>query len=453
MLAAGLGFAQERPPLPFDAGPARIGMNSFGAPRSVPELQAHEVRTPDFSPTIATPPNGRPRYYVDIRYYACRPWLIHPYTGVPILRHELIRSLQTTNPDWQAVAEGLTMEQLLQPNPDLGGESLVSIEAGGMVDENNAEALQDFIEMGDAERANAAALGVDLPPGVNHISYAPYYGLYCLRVRLCIPYNPVHAGHVFRYWLRWPYRPHQGWCWSTWWWSCWRQGPRGLAIYPCRPWLTPYTSWTRVGPDWVWNVSNVNRYRSWCLYGLRYYFTNFGTPVAINPIPLVGQLGLALQPADAISVGWQRIWPYPQWRYWPYRPYCTRWYWFRPIPWFNYRYLPPVVQCSFAVPRAGGGFVPGPVPPDNADVFPVDPPRVAAAGEFEGGMPPGSFFADNFDIEMATTARPLVRPLGDHDHDGVTSVQDNPRNVNIDERGHMPIDMGDADMPPPAGGL
>ena len=452
-LGVALSQAQERPPLPFEVGEtdARVGVNSFGAPQPVPEIQSHEVCTPDLEGIIADPPIGPRRFYVDIRYYGCRPWLIHPYTGLPIPRHELIRSIATNNPAWEEMAGNMTMEELLQPRDELGGEAFVSIEEGGIVDETNPEAIREFEDMDRAERENALAAGVTLAPGVNNISYAPYYGLYCLKVRLCIPYRASLAGIAYRYWLRWPYRLHQGSCWNTWWWSCWRNGWHGHAIYPCRPWLTPYTRWTRVGPDWVWHVSSVNRYRYWCLYGLRYYCTRFGTPVAHNPLPYVGQLGLHLQPAGAVTP-WLRPWPYPYWRYWAYRPYCTRWYWFRPIPWFNYRYLPPVVQCAFAVPKSGGGFTPGPVPTDDNNVFPVEPPRVAAVG-FEQEAPAGSYFNDNFVIDQAITARPLVRPLGDHNFDGLNTNEDSPRNIRIEERGHAaPIDLNDMDVPPVVGG-
>jgi len=456
-ISFGFGFslanAQERPPLPFEAGETenRLGMNSFGTPQPIPEIQSHEVRTPDFGDVIVQPPIGPPRYYVTIRHYGCRPWLIHPYTGRPILRHDLVRSIGSNNPAWLEIADGLSMEELLEPREELGGEALVSIEDGGMVDEDNPAAIQDYLDMEAAERDNAAQAGVTIAPGIANISYAPYYGLYCLRIRICIPYNPIYAGNAYRYWLRWPYRPHQGSCWSTWWWHCWQRGVRGVGIYPCRPWLTPYTRWTRVGPDWVWHVSSVNRYRYWCLYGMRYYCTTFGTPVSINPLPYVGQLGLDVRPVAAHTTGWLRPWPYPRWRYWSYSPYCTRWYWFRPIPWFNYRYLPPVVQCAYAMPRDGGGFRPGPAPQDDVNVFPIEPPRIAAVDKqarFDQGKNANAFFLENFDIDQATTARPIVRPLGDHDGDGVNSNQDNPRNIRIEERGHaMPIDLEDTDMP------
>ena len=104
---------------------------------------------------------GVPRYYVDVRYYACRA-VVHPpvHRGRPILRHDLIRSVQIDQPRvgrrWPLKARRL--EELLRAaTTELGGEALVSIEEGGMVDEENPAALQDFVEMGEAERANAAA--------------------------------------------------------------------------------------------------------------------------------------------------------------------------------------------------------------------------------------------------------------------------------------------------------
>ena len=87
-------------------------------------------------------------------------------------------------------------------------------------------------------------------------------------------------------------------------------------------------------------------------------------------------------------------------------------------------------------------------PTDNDDVFPFDPPRVGDDARLFLNADAGGFFRNNFITEMATTARPLVRPLGDHDHDGVVTNQDNPRNIRIDERGHAaPIDLHDTDMP------
>ena len=110
------------------------------------------------------------------------------------------------------------------------------------------------------------------------------------------------------------------------------------------------------------------------------------------------------------------------------------------------------MQCSYAFPRATGGFAPGPIPVDDANAFPMDPPNLADGNFVPRGAAP-SFFTDNFETDMATTARPVVRGLGDHDGDGANTNEDNPRNIRIDERGHAaPIDLRDMDMPPVIGG-
>lgn len=439
------------PLLPFQGpdgpGPERLGLNSFGRPLLLPAIHAEQLPIPPLD-DLTLPPTGPPRIYITFRYYGCRPWFIHPYTGATLSATDLVRSVQTTNPEWQEVAKGRPLEELLKVDPDLG-EPLISIVDEGLVDENNPAAMQEWQDEQMVEMENAEKVGVRLADqAIRPIVHAPFYGLYCLRVRLCIPISTATvAGAVYRYWVRFPFKLHQPYCWSRWWWHCWYRDPftGALRIRPWRPLCVPHAFWTRSGPDWVWTVSNANRYRYWCLYGLRYYFTTFGSPLAVNRVPLVGDLHLA--PTD-LTTGFLRPWPYPTVRYWPFGPYSTRWYWFRCVPWFTYRYLPPVLQAAVAIPKDefGAGFLPAPDPGPGDDPFPPDPPRLVEGEPFAKGG--DSFFDINFDIAGACTVRPSQEPLGDSDGDGATERADMPRPL-LDEQAILDNpDLEDQDVTP-----
>jgi len=437
LLVAGAVVAQTNPGLPYEGGETRelYGMNSFGAPTMVPGLDSEQLPLPALEPEeLQVLPF--PRRYIVIRFYAIRPWFIHPYTGLELKPTDIIRSIQSDNPDWMDMAKGRSLEELL--NPPTGEEPLVSIEDGGLVDETNDAEVAAFGEEGDVEVANAAAAGVELAAPARNIIHAPFYGLYCIKIRICLPYltyNLAHPNTVWRYWVRWAYPFHQGWCWRSWWWYRWCSSGTQFVLCPYRPFCIPHAFWTRVGPDWIWHVTNPNRFRYWCLYGLRYYFTPFG-----GALPLVNQLNLGLLPPN----GWLTYWPYPPVRYWPYGPYCTRWYWYRCLPWFTYRYLPPVIQAAFAIPKPqfGAGFRP---PGDDDQPFPLDPPTIGDDGTFARSG--NSFFDVFFDVAGVSTVRPLVKPLGDHDGDGRTRIQDSARPILEEQRHPTPIDLSDTDGP------
>lgn len=436
--AAAVALAQTNPGLPYEAGETRelYGLNSFGGALMAPGIHSEQLALlPLEQDELQIRPF--PRRYIVIRFYAIRPWLVHPYTGQQLALTNVFRSVGSDNPDWLEMTKGRTLAELLEPDSETG-EPMVSIEDGGLVDESNEAEVMAFREEADAELRNAEAVGVNLGNPARNIIHAPYYGLYCIKIRICLPYlefNRANAGTVWRYWVRLAYPFHQGWCWRSWWWYrlCWNGSQ--YVLCPYRPFCIPHAFWTRVGPDWIWHVTNPNRFRYWCLYGLRYYFTPFG-----GTLPLVGQLNLSLAPAN----GWLRYWPYPPVRYWPYRPYCTRWYWFRCLPWITYRYLPPVIQAAFAIPKPefGAGFLP---PGDGPEPFPLDPPTIGDDGRFQRSG--DSFFDITFDIAGVCTVRPVVLPLGDHDGDGRTRLQDFSRPVLEEQRHAAPIDLSDADFP------
>jgi hypothetical protein len=349
------------------------------------------------------------------------------------------------------MAKGRSLEELMQPQE--GGEPLVEVTDGGLVDESNEAEVEAFAAETAVESESAKALNVDLGDPATRIVHAPYYGLYCLKIRICIPIITRVPGQVYSYWVRWPYVVHQRWCWHSWWWYHWRFVGGVWRIWPYRPLCIPHVYWTRVGPDWIWNVSNPNRFRHWCLFAHRYYFTPFGSPGAITPLPYIRQLNLSLIPPSP----WLHVWPYPLVRYWPFRPWCTRWYWYRCVPWFTYRYLPPVIQTSFAIPRSvrydpatglgGGGFIGAPDDSETSPSFPMDPPKIDANDMFEDGGE--SFFGRYFSIAGVGTERPLVKPLGDADGNGLTSSGDFARPTREEIVHSAPIDLSDTDAAPP----
>lgn len=140
---------------------------------------------------------------------------------------------------------------------------------------------------------------------------------------------------------------------------------------PYGPAWWPVTRWTRWGTTWGLTITHPYCYRwnpfyqprDFCLYGLRYYYTPIGNvrvpllPPPNNPgilmngaIPANNNMNLFALNAqpwniyNAVSIG--GIVQRPLYYYWPFTPYCQRWYWFRCLPFSLYRYNPPV--CHFS---------------------------------------------------------------------------------------------------------
>ena len=424
-------FYPEDPNLPagFPTNQELLGLNSFGAGKLVPGQHSDVPRPPigSINPEELLPPDLTiPRYYIYCYYYGCRPWFIHPYTGAQLAARDIIASVHSENPDFPSrdpqTGRVVDIAKLLEVDPELG-EAPVVVEDMGLVDENNEAAIADFAAQTVAETENAAAVGVTLGPQPMAIHHAPYYGLYCLRVRICIPIRNLELHRDannqvlrWRYWCKFRFPRTQPVCWSRTWWYRWF-GSSGLR--PWQPWCLPHVYWSRSGPDWVCHVHSVNRFRHWCLFGFRYYFpriTDFDTIDLGSPLPLpyLSQLNTALQP----PVQWFRPWPYPVVRYWPYRPYGTRWYWFRCYPWYWYRHFPPVIQFAVATANAehGAGFVSG-VPdtdPNGEALFPLDPPNLADGEPRTAGAAFDSFF----DIDVECRGRALAVPALDENGDG-----------------------------------
>lgn len=148
------------------------------------------------------------------------------------------------------------------------------------------------------------------------------------------------------------------------------RGQVPLLIYtpiwcPWGPTWWPGLRWTRWGTTWGLTVYHPYCYRwnpnyvpqPWCLYGLRYFYTPIGDvrqpaqdPAHPNAVPLQNNLSvaaLANRPWSIYnSVLYQGAVLRPLYHYWPYVPYCSRWYWFRCLPFSLYRYNPPVVQAA-----------------------------------------------------------------------------------------------------------
>ena len=432
--------------LPFEVDqqlPQRaiLGLNSFGGPpRVVPGHHSDIPKPPlvGINPGDLVPPfHTIPRYYIYCYFYGCRPWFIHPYTGVTLQPHQVLSSVNFTNSDWQAAAGGRSLEELLKPDGELG-EPMIVAEDMGIVDENNQAAIADGDAQLQAELENAAAANVSLSPQFGKIWHAPYYGLYCLRVRICVPIFNIN-NHIlnnrilpWRFWCRFKFRRHQPICWRrTWWYRWWPVFGAQPVLRPWRPWCLPHILWTRSGPDWVCNIQNVNRYRHWCLWGFRYYFPRLtnstGVLFDVNNVNRLPRIA-ALNP-NLIPIKWWRPYPYPHVRYWPYRPYCTRWFWFRCFPWWWYRHFPPIIHFNVAVPTLahGSGFVENPpqIPDNRGDGTPLFPQRPA---EFVDGevrqFDVDEVFDSFFDIDVECRGRPETYPPGDETGDGFRNIED-----------------------------
>lgn len=439
---------QERLPQAF------LGLNTFETPgRVIPGHHSDVPRPPidriDLDDLLPSPdlPQIR-RYYIYCYYYGCRPWFRHPFTGAILKPWQVLQSVNYNNPDWLECAKGKTLEELTQVDEQLG-EPLVQIDQH-LVDESSDEAKADWQDQQEAEEQNfvevasAAELSSALKPVVRPIWHAPFYGLYCLRVRICVPIlnptNHITANGVkrWRFWCRFPFKRIQPVCWKRWWWYRWckRTDAAGNSVWrrcAWRPWCLPYLRWTRSGPDWVAHVTSVNRWRRWCLWGFRYYFRRISAdPVVarintanLGVLPKIADLSSTLEPNKDFTTGWQRPWPYPSVRYWPFRPYCTRWFWFRCLPWWRYRHFPPVIQFSVAVPKPafGAGFDPNPnIPADTTRLFSDDPPNIAdgaAIGIGEVATQGTASFDSFFDIDVECRGRAELHPVGDQDGDGL----------------------------------
>ena len=145
----------------------------------------------------------------------------------------------------------------------------------------------------------------------------------------------------------------------------------GNVWCPYGPAWWPVTRWTRWGTTWGLTITHPYCYRwnpfyiprDFCLYGLRYYYTPIGNvrmplippqnnpgafmPGAIpanNNMNLLALAGQQWFSYNSVSIGGfvQR----PLYYYWPFTPYCQRWYWFRCAPFSLYRYNPPIVHFA-----------------------------------------------------------------------------------------------------------
>ena len=200
------------------------------------------------------------------------------------------------------------------------------------------------------------------------------------------------------------------WCpWGPSWipcvrWNRWQQ-TWGLSI--CHPYCYP------------WNPQYVPK--PFCLYGLRSFFTPMGNvrqpatdPNSPNAVPVNNRMSMANLAArpwttyDSVTISGQPLRP-PYW-YWPYTPYCARWYWYRCLPFTLYRYNPPVVQYAIWVNPTGA--------PITSD-FPQMPVQ-----ELPGTM-------------ACATTRSIVSQLGDETGDG---------NVNASDQSSYRTDTGTSNL-------
>ncbi|MFN0125206.1 MAG: CHRD domain-containing protein [Verrucomicrobiales bacterium] len=177
--------------------------------------------------------------------------------------------------------------------------------------------------------------------------------------------------------------------------------PVPFPVYcPWRPAWIPFWTWGRGGNLWCLTLTHpygygwdpYYRWRPFCIYGLRYYFTPIGALQNPAALPYIGRLN------STLTAPWLHY-PYrPFYRYWPYTPYCSRWYWFTSPSFSLYRHLPPCVQYATYVN-------PDLTDPAVNQPFPDDPvPMPGTTG--------------------VTTLRALVSQQGDLTGDGVVSLAD-----------------------------
>jgi hypothetical protein len=424
---------------------ATAQINDFGA-RAVElrGISADDLAKPDIpDDAIITPPNSpipRPLYLV-YRYYACGPWF-----------RSHLRSFYSSVP-------GFDPAQVIVDTAD------------------------DTPELQIVNEQNEQRLGLNPGTAINH----PAYGLYCLRVVICVPWDQWQPGLLHRFYVRMAYH-HPYICWWEHWWYYWRSplyayqvqlnsseevppngstatgigtlfldpiyrnlcydvvygglgspysvshihGPAGPGtnaspiftlnnipasatagrlfgvtpplsaaqqgqlqtellylnlhsvnfpngeirsqirrvqqpVYcPWRPSWIPLLRWGRTGPVWCLTVTHPYGYgwdpwyrqRPFCIYGLRYFFTPIGNIRTPASMPYIG----ALSYNGMLSAPWQ-IHPGPLYGYWPYSPYCARWYWWICTPFSTYRHLPPIVQFATWVNPDPNDQAPGPTFP------------------------------------------------------------------------------------------
>lgn len=494
--------------LSFTLVPSTLAqLDSFGARAlELRGISSDELLKPNIpDDALDNPPGGgpvpRPLYLVK-RYYSCSPWT---------LSH--VRNVFTT-----------------------ASNAIVEIDTG-----NEDPALQLVTEQ------NEARLG--LPPGsaVTH----PAYGLYCIQVRICIPWDQWQPLTPHQFYVRF-HHLHPYICWWDHWWYYWRHpryvflvnlnssqevppntsqatgagrlfldpltlrlcydinysglvadylfshihGPAGVGtnappihtldnipagpragrlfgqtspyslgqvselqsglhyvnihsaqfpngeirgqiqpspvpVYcPWGPSWIPLLRWGRSGGLWCLTVTHPYGFawdpwyqpRPFCLYGLRYYFTPHPALRTPPRLAFIRNLTLAHQPPPA--VGPWLIYPKPAVRYWPYSPYCGRWYWWSCTPFTNWRWTPPIVQFATWVN-------PDPNDPGPGPTFPDDPLPI-----------PGTV--------GVSTMRALVSQQGDLNGDGVVNAQDSL--AYRAEQGHVSQDNEnlDTDTPSPA---
>jgi hypothetical protein len=180
--------------------------------------------------------------------------------------------------------------------------------------------------------------------------------------------------------------------------------PSPSAVYcPWGPSWIPLLRWGRTGGFWCLTVTHPYGFawdpwyqtQPFCLYGLRYYFTPHATLRTPPRLAFIRDLRLAHQPPP--SAGAWLIYPKPLVRYWPYSPYCGRWYWWACTPFSNWRWSPPIVQFATWVN-------PDPFDPGTPN-FPDDPVPI-----------PGTV--------GISTMRALVSQQGDLNGDGLVNAQD-----------------------------
>lgn len=190
---------------------------------------------------------------------------------------------------------------------------------------------------------------------------------------------------------------------------------------PYRPTWIPCVRWTRSMDIWGLTICHpycyrwVNTFyrRPFCLYGLQYYFAPLpnqrptiaqGDATNAEALPLQNRLnetslsGKAWTNYNSVALN------VPQ-GYWPFSPYCSRWYWFRCTPFSLYRWHPPI--CRFAIWVDDD--------PSQVDVY--DPPG------FEGEFPtqPGKQIPGTV-VNYYTRAQSVLP--GDLNSDGRVNIAD-----------------------------
>lgn len=366
---------------------AQTGAGMFGnSSQNTRSVDGSNLADPQISPGDIQPdPTTQFRnIYLVYRFYSCNPWRYFPgQIGPDVPGGNNVRSVQS---DY----DGFTMQVDTANNND------------------NAQLQQDL----------------------NH----PAYGLYCLRVVICIPYyspnfQPLWVqGRLHQFFVRLSYYcPGVCWCEGWWWYRSFQHpstDPYGIAHSPS---WAPWHRWDRGGP--FWNLTIIHPYcYTWgspfyqptpfCVYGLRSCFFTIGNPR--QPGRVCGNKNLNQQ----FICNWVNY-PYPQpYRYWPYIPYCARWYWWRfptTAAFQASRWLPPVAQYGVAVGAPPDFVYPQPSP---SAPFPIIPQYTCAV----------------------CTTRPVLLPQGDTDGDGVVGIPDQ-ANFKA-ETGNANQDLADSDNDP-----